>query len=261
MKFTCERTNENQRNDNEQQQQQCYKRILQIDPLNIQGLHNLCVVYVERGKLTQALDCLQHAHKLAPQEDYILKHLKIVQQRLANLKQAPGLHHQKTIAFAKYDPKDFGGAATDNGFMGDNGGNTGDGMSNQPDAIMMPTKSSDTTTAAATTTTSMPTGSNSNENSDTASLKQQHITKSIQNAEPNAAIAHAQFSASSSRTRISSENQKLPDDSTISLDAKHLTNKNDQKINKNQRYRKQFIADNSLPMFVHDMDDPSSGTS
>ncbi|XP_031622096.1 protein O-mannosyl-transferase Tmtc3 [Contarinia nasturtii] len=238
----------------------CYKRILQIDPLNIQGLHNLCVVYVERGKLTQALDCLQHAHKLAPQEDYILKHLKIVQQRLANLKQAPGLHHQKTIAFAKYDPKDFGGVATDNGFMGGNSGSTGDGVGNQHDAIMMPTKSSETTTTTTATTSS---GSNSNGNSDTEALKQRQIQKPIQNSDTNAPSGtHGKVSATSSRTRISSENQKLPDDSTtISLDAKHLINKNDQKINKNQRYRKQFVPDNSLPMFVHDMDDPSSGTS
>lgn len=123
---------------------QCYKRILQIDPLNIQGLHNLCVVYVERGKLTQALDCLQRAHKLAPQEDYILKHLKIVQQRLANLKQAPGMLQQKNIAFAKYDPKDFGGSSADDGIdatidNGFSGRNQRDNVMTEATATATPT--------------------------------------------------------------------------------------------------------------------------
>lgn len=106
---------------------QCYKRILRIDPINIQGLHNLCVVYVERGKLAQAQHCLQHAHQLAPNEDYILRHLKIVQQRIANLKQMAGMTKQKSIAFAKYDPKDFGGRSddadsTDGDLLGTNDG-------------------------------------------------------------------------------------------------------------------------------------------
>ncbi|XP_065334770.1 protein O-mannosyl-transferase Tmtc3 isoform X1 [Cloeon dipterum] len=63
----------------------CYKRILQIEPHNVQGLHNLCVVYVERGNLVRAEACLRHALRLAPHEDYILRHLKIVQARLAKL--------------------------------------------------------------------------------------------------------------------------------------------------------------------------------
>lgn len=61
---------------------QCYRRILQLDPENVQGLHNLCVVFVERGNLRKAEACLKEAHKLAPKEDYIIRHLKIVQQRL-----------------------------------------------------------------------------------------------------------------------------------------------------------------------------------
>lgn len=67
---------------------QCYKRILQLDPDNTQGMHNLCVVYVERGLLKEAETCLQKAHLMAPHEDYIVKHLKIVQNRL-HAKQAP----------------------------------------------------------------------------------------------------------------------------------------------------------------------------
>lgn len=68
---------------------QCYRRILELDPENIQGLHNLCVVHVERGKLLEAQTCLEKAHQLAPGEDYVLKHLQIVQNRIAKLKLNP----------------------------------------------------------------------------------------------------------------------------------------------------------------------------
>lgn len=88
----------------------CYKRILQLDPVNIQGLHNLCVVYVERGKLAQAQACLSHAHQLAPGEDYILRHLQIVQTRIQRLRGTPDPSREKDIAFAEYDPREFGGS-------------------------------------------------------------------------------------------------------------------------------------------------------
>lgn len=88
---------------------QCYKRILQLDPINIQGLHNLCVVYVERGKLAKALACLHHAHQLAPTEDYILRHLQIVQNRIQKLRQMDGMEKEKELAFGIFDPNDFGG--------------------------------------------------------------------------------------------------------------------------------------------------------
>lgn len=68
---------------------QCYRRILELDPENIQGLHNLCVVHVERGKLIEAQTCLEKAHSLAPGEDYVLRHLQIVQNRIAKLKINP----------------------------------------------------------------------------------------------------------------------------------------------------------------------------
>ncbi|XP_014259780.1 transmembrane and TPR repeat-containing protein CG4050 [Cimex lectularius] len=64
----------------------CYKRILELEPNNIQGVHNLCVVYVERGSLERAETCLKRAHKLAPNEDYVLRHLSIVQSRIAMAK-------------------------------------------------------------------------------------------------------------------------------------------------------------------------------
>lgn len=85
----------------------CYKRILELDPKNIQGLHNLCVVHVERGKLAKALDCLRVAHSLASKEDYILRHLKIVESRLQKIKQTPGTNREKELALSDYDPNEF----------------------------------------------------------------------------------------------------------------------------------------------------------
>ncbi|XP_058789494.1 protein O-mannosyl-transferase Tmtc3-like [Phymastichus coffea] len=63
----------------------CYRRILQLDPTNIQGLHNLCVVMVERNKLGLAEQCLQRAAALAPQQDYVHRHLAIVRARINRL--------------------------------------------------------------------------------------------------------------------------------------------------------------------------------
>ena len=60
----------------------CYRKILAVEPENVQGLHNLCVVMVERGQLGAARTCLQRAHSLAPNEDYIKKHLDIVELKI-----------------------------------------------------------------------------------------------------------------------------------------------------------------------------------
>lgn len=67
------------------------------------------MVYVERGKLAQAQACLSHAHQLAPNEDYILKHLQIVQTRINRLRNSAGMEKEKEIAFAEFDPNEFGG--------------------------------------------------------------------------------------------------------------------------------------------------------
>lgn len=58
---------------------------MQLDPTNIQGLHNLCVVMVERGKLGLAAQCLEHAAALAPHQDYVQRHLSIVRTRISRL--------------------------------------------------------------------------------------------------------------------------------------------------------------------------------
>lgn len=47
------------------------------------------MVFVERGKLLEAESCLQDAHKLAPHEDYVLRHLQIVQTRISKLRLNP----------------------------------------------------------------------------------------------------------------------------------------------------------------------------
>lgn len=62
--------------------EECYRRILVLDPNNVQGLHNLCVVYVERGDLEPAEQCFIKAVRLAPHEEYIQRHLRIVRNVL-----------------------------------------------------------------------------------------------------------------------------------------------------------------------------------
>lgn len=88
---------------------QCYRRILELEPHNIQGLHNLCVVYVEQKQLLKARACLQHANQLAPSETYIAKHLKIVETRIEKLEQTPAAATEKDFAFQEFDASEFGG--------------------------------------------------------------------------------------------------------------------------------------------------------
>lgn len=61
--------------------------------------------------MAQAHSCLEHAHQLAPSEDYILRHLQIVQTRISKLQTLPGHSKEKEIAFTEFDPKEFGGDA------------------------------------------------------------------------------------------------------------------------------------------------------
>ena len=62
--------------------ERCYRRILELDGQNVQGLHNLCVVMVERGDLLEARECLVKARDLAPHEKYVRDHLDIVQKKI-----------------------------------------------------------------------------------------------------------------------------------------------------------------------------------
>ncbi|XP_011185465.2 protein O-mannosyl-transferase Tmtc3 [Zeugodacus cucurbitae] len=87
--------------------EQCYRSILRYEPHNIQGLHNLCVVFVERKRLARADACLRYAHHLAPHEDYILRHWQIVQQRLQKITKLPETSPERQIAYAEYEPDEF----------------------------------------------------------------------------------------------------------------------------------------------------------
>ncbi|KAH8372600.1 hypothetical protein KR009_000597 [Drosophila setifemur] len=84
-----------------------YRSILQYDPLNTQGLHNLCVVFVERKRLAKAAACLQYAQRLAPAEDYISRHLHIVHARLQKINMLPETAPERKLAYEDYDPLEF----------------------------------------------------------------------------------------------------------------------------------------------------------
>lgn len=85
----------------------CYRSILKYEPHNIQGLHNLCVVYVERKHLAKAQLCLRYAYHLAKTEEYILRHLQIVEQRLQKIYKLPDTSPEKQLALADFNPKEF----------------------------------------------------------------------------------------------------------------------------------------------------------
>lgn len=116
---------------------QCYERILAVEPSNVQGLHNLCVVYVERGELAAAETCLSRAHAMAPHEDYILRHLKIVRSRLAKFSQ---MQQQQQAAGAQ-DRAASTGAAPDAGEGVADGGS--DASATRPKKTVFITKNSD----------------------------------------------------------------------------------------------------------------------
>ncbi|XP_037945522.1 protein O-mannosyl-transferase Tmtc3 [Teleopsis dalmanni] len=85
----------------------CYRNILKYDPSNSEGIHNLCVVFVERKHLARAAACLTYAHHMAPNEDYIKRHLQIVQSRLLKLSKLPDSSPEKRTAFIDYNPTEF----------------------------------------------------------------------------------------------------------------------------------------------------------
>ncbi|XP_017169426.1 protein O-mannosyl-transferase TMTC3 isoform X2 [Mus musculus] len=62
----------------------CFEKILEMDPSNVQGKHNLCVVYFEEKELLKAERCLVETLALAPHEEYIQRHLSIVRDRISS---------------------------------------------------------------------------------------------------------------------------------------------------------------------------------
>ncbi|XP_054160787.1 protein O-mannosyl-transferase Tmtc3-like isoform X2 [Oppia nitens] len=77
--------------------EECYKQIVRLDPNNIQGRHNLCVVYVEREELERAENCLQSVSSLAPNEEYISKHLRIVRNRVTKLREKQNYNSKEDL--------------------------------------------------------------------------------------------------------------------------------------------------------------------
>lgn len=66
----------------------CFERILNMDPSNVQAKHNLCVVYFEERELQRAEHCLVETLAMAPQEEYIRRHLAIVRNKMAAMSAA-----------------------------------------------------------------------------------------------------------------------------------------------------------------------------
>jgi tetratricopeptide (TPR) repeat protein len=62
----------------------CFEKILDMDPSNVQGKHNLCVVYFEEKDLLKAERCLVETLALAPHEEYIQRHLSIVRDKISS---------------------------------------------------------------------------------------------------------------------------------------------------------------------------------
>ncbi|KAG8513959.1 Protein O-mannosyl-transferase TMTC3, partial [Galemys pyrenaicus] len=62
----------------------CFEKILEMDPSNVQGKHNLCVVYFEEKDLLKAERCLVETLALAPHEEYIQRHLNIVRDKISS---------------------------------------------------------------------------------------------------------------------------------------------------------------------------------
>ena len=62
----------------------CFEKILEMDPSNVQGKHNLCVVYFEEKDLLKAERCLVETLALAPHEEYIQRHLSIVRDKISS---------------------------------------------------------------------------------------------------------------------------------------------------------------------------------
>ncbi|XP_015925179.1 protein O-mannosyl-transferase Tmtc3 [Parasteatoda tepidariorum] len=85
--------------------QECYESILTQEPMNVQALHNLCVVYVERGQMDEAEECLEKAAAIAPNEQYVTQHLSIVRSRRHQLIERKNQNKEKSSV--KRDSNDF----------------------------------------------------------------------------------------------------------------------------------------------------------
>lgn len=215
--------------------------------MNIQGLHNLCVVYVERGKLKQALECLQRAHNLAPEESYILKHLNIVRQRIVDLSEAAAAQQRQ-----KNKP------SNDN-----NVDMAYDDIDDADDETVPKSNENNTTTTDDTTKSNK---QHVDGDSSSNSVDGSHSTRKNQKHPDDSTISEATNS-------INPNGIRRPDDqhppNKIKIDAVdaetenngYTTTKRMEQKTSNRRAGTHQINNNGRTQFGHDSDEPSSGTS
>nr|XP_006633614.2 PREDICTED: transmembrane and TPR repeat-containing protein 3 isoform X1 [Lepisosteus oculatus] len=86
---------------------ECFEKILEMDPNNVQGKHNLCVVYFEERDLLKAEKCLVETLALAPHEEYVRRHLSIVRSKIAALNAAAPAdgNHSPAVEEKKTQPE------------------------------------------------------------------------------------------------------------------------------------------------------------
>lgn len=214
--------------------------------MNIQGLHNLCVVYVERGKLRQALECLQRAHKLAPEESYILKHLNIVKQRIIDLSEAAAQHKQKNMPLNE----NVGDTAFD-----ENDGYASDSKTNENNATTTDNTKSNVKEFESGTTTS-----NNNADEQPSTRKNQKhpddstISEATNSINPNGMRRHDD---PPNKIKIDAVNAETESNGQTECMRQSAPNRRTgtNKVNHER------TASTSATRFGHDSDEPSSGTS
>lgn len=207
--------------------------------MNIQGLHNLCVVYVERGKLRQALECLQRAHKLAPEESYILKHLNIVKQRIIDLSQAAAMQKQTNMPMNS---------------------NIGDARADETDA-----NDSETMYDENNTTTTETTKSNEKHDGDDNNQVDEKLSATQNQKDP----GHSTISESTNSINPNGIRRHDDPPSNIKIDAVnaesesngHTERMRQPALNRRTETNKVRHERKATTHFGHDSDEPSSGTS
>lgn len=82
---------------------QCFEKVLYTEQDHVQARHNLCVVYVERGELLRAEQCLTDVLMLAPREEYIRNHLSIVGTKISE----QNIEHVSNLVPSKHNKENL----------------------------------------------------------------------------------------------------------------------------------------------------------
>lgn len=64
--------------------EQCYARVLRLEPDNLQSLHNTCVIHLKRTQYRKAADCFYNVSNLYPSVDYVQRNLRLTRQLLSD---------------------------------------------------------------------------------------------------------------------------------------------------------------------------------